>query len=55
MLVSGSPAIGAGNNAAAAAYDQRGDGFPRVIGANADIGAYELDTVDFIFANGFDP
>ncbi len=55
MLLSGSPAIGAGNNSANANYDQRGPGFPRVIGAHADIGAYELDTNDVIFANGFDP
>lgn len=33
-------------------YDQRGAGFPRVIGANADIGAFESS--DVIFANGFE-
>jgi hypothetical protein len=54
MLLSGSPAIGAGNNSDNDNYDQRGAGFPRVIGGNADIGAYELDTNDLIFANGFD-
>ena len=32
--------------------DQRGDGFARVVGANADIGAVEY--TDVIFANGFD-
>jgi len=32
--------------------DQRGDGFARVIGANADIGAVEYS--DVIFANGFE-
>lgn len=37
----GSPAIDAGNNAAGLAYDQRGPGYPRVKGAQADIGAYE--------------
>ena len=54
MLLSGSPAIDAGNNTAGASFDQRGSGYPRVIGSAADIGAYELDT-DVIFANGFDP
>jgi hypothetical protein len=37
----GSPAVDAGNNAANLATDQRGPGFPRVLGAAADIGAYE--------------
>lgn len=55
MLLSGSPAIDAGNDAASVSFDQRGDGYPRVIGSAADIGAYELDTNDVIFANGFDP
>ena len=49
-----SPAIEAGNNVAGFSADQRGAGFPRVIGANADIGAVEFDLDDFIFANGFD-
>jgi hypothetical protein len=40
-LLDDSPAIDAGNNAAGLAYDQRGAGFPRVNGAQADIGAYE--------------
>jgi hypothetical protein len=53
-LLSFSPAINTGSNAANANYDQRGDGFPRVIGANADIGAFELDTADEIFSDGFD-
>ena len=35
-------------------YDQRGFGYVRVFGAAADIGAYELQVVDFIFRNGFD-
>ena len=34
---------------------QRGSDYPRVIGSSADIGAYELDTNDVIFVNGFDP
>jgi hypothetical protein len=53
-LSAGSPAIDHGNNAASLQYDQRGSGFPRVVGANADIGAYELNSHDVIFRNGFD-
>ena len=33
--------------------DQRGIGFPRVLGNGADIGAFESDP-DVIFRNGFD-
>ena len=55
MLQSGSPAINAGNNDANVASDQRGTGYAREIGAAPDIGAYELDLNDEIFANGFDP
>jgi hypothetical protein len=40
-LLQGSPAIDAGNNFAGLATDQRGTGFPRVVGAAADIGAFE--------------
>jgi len=40
-----SPGVDAGNNAAALASDQRGSGYPRVIGAAADIGAFEYDGV----------
>ena len=40
-LAAGSPAIDAGNNAAALVTDQRGAGFPRVLGPAADIGAFE--------------
>lgn len=50
-----SPAIDAGNNVYGFDYDQRGDGYPRVIGANADIGAFEGVSSDEIFGNGFDP
>lgn len=49
-----SPAINAGNDEAAVANDQRGPGFPRVIGAQADIGAFEFDLNDVIFRDGFD-
>jgi hypothetical protein len=38
-------------NLDASLYDQRGPGFPRVIGSFADIGAVESDV---IFSNGFD-
>jgi hypothetical protein len=40
-LLDDSPAIDMGNNAAGLEYDQRGPGFPRVKGPQADIGAYE--------------
>jgi hypothetical protein len=36
-----SPALDAGSNPLALAADQRGAGFPRVLGAAADIGAFE--------------
>ena len=49
-----SPAIDVGNDNAAVNYDQRGPGYPRTIGANTDIGAFEVDITDRIFANGFD-
>jgi hypothetical protein len=52
-LGTGSPALDAGNNVAALATDQRGSGFPRVFGPQADIGAYEFQ-VDSIFVDGFD-
>jgi hypothetical protein len=40
-LLDDSPAINAGNNVAGLDYDQRGSGYPRVKGPQADIGAYE--------------
>ena len=48
----GSPAIDHGDSGSFD-NDQRGPGFPRVLGAAADIGAYEADP-DEIFFNGFD-
>lgn len=52
-LVASSPAIGAGNNALALdtngnplSNDQRGAGFPRIVGGTVDIGAYEEQVVD---------
>jgi uncharacterized protein (DUF2141 family) len=44
-LLTGSPAINQGNNSAALAHDQRGVGFARVIGAAADVGALEVQTL----------
>ena len=43
-LLTASPALNAGSNPGALVTDQRGAGFPRVIGAQADIGAYEFDS-----------
>jgi hypothetical protein len=46
-LLSGSPAIDAGNNTAAASFttDQRGTGYLRVINATVDIGAFEFGNI----------
>ena len=52
-LPANSPAIDVGNNLQGLAFDQRGEGFARVVGAQADIGAFESDS-DHIFADGFD-
>jgi hypothetical protein len=41
-LLSGSPAIDAGNNDYATDWDQRGDGFPRIVNGIIDIGAFEV-------------
>jgi hypothetical protein len=45
-LLPGSPAINAGNNSVTAGvtFDQRGTGFPRIVGGTVDIGAFEVDT-----------
>jgi hypothetical protein len=40
-LESGSPVIDAGSSTNPPAYDQRGNGFARVVGAGIDIGAFE--------------
>jgi hypothetical protein len=52
-LLAQSPALDAGANPAGLINDQRGVGFPRVVDAAADIGAYEARP-DAIFADGFD-
>ena len=44
-LLAGSPAINAGDNTNARAYDQRGAGFPRIVGGTIDIGAFESSSV----------
>jgi hypothetical protein len=43
-LLPGSPALDAGDSTGAPAYDQRGPGFPRVLGGAIDIGAVEGQT-----------
>jgi len=53
-LKSASPAIDNGINLHGLAFDQRQAGHPRVIGTSADIGAFELNTNDVIFSDGFD-
>lgn len=50
-LLPGSPALNAGSNPGNKYTDQRGPGYPRVIGSNVDIGAFESD---ILFADGFD-
>lgn len=52
-VLAASPAIDTGNNSQNIPLDQRGPGFPRVIGAAADIGAFERDP-NAIFRGGFD-
>jgi hypothetical protein len=42
FLLSGSPAIDAGNNAYATDWDQRGPGYPRIVNGMIDIGAFEV-------------
>ena len=43
-LLAGSPAIDAGSNPLGLTTDQRGAGFPRVVGGASDMGAYESGT-----------
>ncbi len=50
----GSPAFGHGNNSGNFSNDQRGSGFGRAVNGVVDIGAYEAQVRDVIFANGFD-
>ncbi len=55
-LSSGSPAIDTGNNHSDVALDQRSNGFPRVHGAVADIGAVEWqgEMDDVLFRSAFE-
>jgi len=55
MPMTGSPVIDAGNNVQGTNVDQRGGGYPRVIGAAPDIGALEFSSDDDIFWSGFEP
>jgi hypothetical protein len=41
-LLRGSPAIDSGDSTDAPDWDQRGEGFPRIVGKAIDIGAYEV-------------
>src|SRR5579883_1832774 len=43
-LLAGSPAIDAGDNTNAPAYDQRGPGFARIVNGTIDIGAFEVQS-----------
>lgn len=54
MPMTGSPVIDAGNNVQGTSVDQRGPGYPRVIGAAPDIGALEYLDDDDIFWDGFE-
>ena len=53
MPFADSPVIDGGTNLLGLAWDQRGEGHPRVVGAAADIGAVEYPG-DVIFGNGFE-
>jgi hypothetical protein len=53
-LLSGSPAISAGNNALDLPYDQRGSPYARVSIVIPDIGAYEVDLLDIVFNSNFE-
>ena len=54
-LTAGSPAIDAGGVGATITTDQRGLGYPRFAGASPDIGAFEVEGDDDIFASTFGP
>jgi hypothetical protein len=53
-LLPQSRGVDEGNDGAGVSVDQRGNGYPRVSGTQADIGAYEYEFSDVIFGNGFD-
>ena len=58
LPLEGSPVIEAGDNAAIPIdldYDQRGIGYPRVVGTDVDLGSVEWTIMlDLIFGNGFE-
>ncbi len=54
-LTAGSPAIDMGGIGASITTDQRGLGYPRFAGAAPDIGAFEVEGDDDIFASTFGP
>jgi hypothetical protein len=49
-LAAGSPARDAGNDVASLGTDQRGPGYPRVVGVAADIGAFEASLAPLLSA-----
>lgn len=51
-LLTGSPAIDAGDNTSAPATDQRGAGYARVINSTIDIGAFEVQEVPCLTFTG---
>jgi hypothetical protein len=55
-LMSGSPALARGNSSGGFSFDQRGAGFPRISNGETapDIGAYEMQRDDVIFATSFE-
>lgn len=54
MPMSGSPVVDAGNNVQGTGADQRGSGYPRMLGAAPEIGAIEGTDGDALFWDGFD-
>ncbi len=50
----GSPAFGNGNNNSSLGTDQRGSGFPRTVNGTTDVGAFQQQVRDVVFASGFD-
>lgn len=50
----GSPAFGHGNNSTNLATDQRGTGYARTVNGATDIGAFQQQSRDVVFANGFE-
>jgi len=53
-LLSKSPGIDQGNHDASITLDQRGPGYPRVSGATADIGAYEMQQAEVVFSSSLE-